>query len=216
MKKLILIGFLLCGFLSVNAFAEGVPLQITEGRFFIPFNNVPERSEAQFSTGLFSASSFLGGYYSPWYEVCGPSTLICRPGRTFSTPQHRLVYVGGCIGCSGPQFASGTFKINGVTYENVRFSGEFLFSRETFSIPRLLARKGSKRFRKPFTMTGRLKVCSVRDPNYYDCPADKILFDGQVSGRGDLTATMQIRRADSSIGNFSYLQRESFEYQFTQ
>lgn len=217
MKKLIIIGFLLCGFLSINAFAETVPLQITNGRFFItPANGYypgEPNYNAVINTEKFSAASYLGGTYSPWNEVC--YAYNCRPGKTFTAPQSPTVYIGGCIGgCSGPQFAFGTFAINGVIYKNAYFSGSFSFSPETFSIPKLIKRKGSMKFTKPFTMTGRIKVCSEKD---YDknCPADKILFDGQISGRGNLTVIMEIKKADSSLPFSVYLRQKSFEYQFT-
>lgn len=216
MKKLFLVGFLLCGFLAVNAFAESVPVQITEGRFFIYRTNGSYPGEPNYNaiiqTDKFSAASYLGGTYSPWNEIC--ASLDCRPGKTFAVPEYPTVNIGGCVGgCSGAQFAFGTFVINGITYERAYFSGSLTFSRETFSIPRMLKRKGSVRFRKPFTMSGRVKVCSERDYEK-DCPADKILFNGNIAGSGNLTVIMQIKAADWLPGNSTYLRQQSIEYQF--
>ncbi|HXG84874.1 MAG TPA: hypothetical protein VNI84_12700 [Pyrinomonadaceae bacterium] len=226
MQKLFLIGFLLCGFLSVNAFAETIPARITDGRFFISRINGSYPGDPNFNaviqTDKFTAASYLGGNYSPWNQICGSSAPDCRPGKTFAVPEtatansrYSTLFIGGCAGgCSGPQFAGGTFVINGVTYERAFFSGHFNFSRETFLIPRTIKRKGSMTFRKPFTMTGRLKVCSERDYER-NCPADKILFDGEVAGRGNLIVTTQIKVADWSPKYSTYLQQQSIEYKFT-
>lgn len=213
MKKLILVGLLLCGFLSVNAFAESAPLQITEGRFFIKGNQTEEAGNAWMKTPLFSASSYLGGDYSPWTDICKRSPKSCSFGKTFAVPEYPNISLGSCIGCSGPQFPQGTFTIGGTTYQNAYFTGSLRFSRETFFIPKRVKRKGMVTFRKPFTMTGNLKVCQVSEINA-PCPGDKILFNGEVAGKGLLTVTTEIRIWDDGAVNYPYLLQKSFEYQF--
>jgi len=213
MKKLILVGLLLCGFLSVSAFAESLPLQITEGRFFIKGNQTEEAGNAWMKTPMFSASSYLGGDYSPWTDICKRTPKSCGFGKTFVVPERPDVNLGGCVGCSGPQFPQGAFTIGEKTYQNAYFRGGFKFSRETFLIPKRVKRKGMVMFRKPFTMTGNLFVCQVSEINA-PCPADKILFNGEVAGKGSLTVTTEIRVWDDGVSNYPYLFQKSFEYRF--
>lgn len=212
MKKLFLIGFLLCGLFSAHTFAETVSEQITDGRLFISGNARDDYNNSLMKTPLFSVLGSLGGDYSPWTDIC-KRTPVCTPGKTFTVPEYSQINLGGCIGCSGAQFPYGTFTIGGTTYQNAYFKGNFSFSRVAFSIPKRLKRRGTIIFRKPFTVTGNLKVCQVSDRDA-PCPSGKILFDGEITGKGILTATMEIKLSNNGSFANPYLFQNSFEYKF--
>jgi len=212
MKNFLLLIFIL--FSSLSVFSQTTSVDITSGRFLIKgYANGEEANNATLQTDNFTATSFLGGQYSPWFDICITDVFRCSFGQTFTVPKYSRVSLGGCVGdCY--QFVAGTFTINGTTYQNVFYRGYFDFSRESFFIPKMTRRKGTVVFKKPFTLSGQLQVCAVKDFDA-NCPADKILFNGTVKGKGTLTATMQIKQA---VGIRSYpvpyLFQQSFEYRF--
>ena len=198
-------------FLFSVASAQTNPVQITGGRFFIKGGS-EEPQNARLETANFTAIGFLGGQYSPWYDICKFDPNRCSFGKTFSVLPFPRVYLGGCIGeCH--QFVYGTFTTNGTTYQNSYYRGNFDFSRVDFQIPRMVKRKGLVTFRKPFSMTGHLQVCQETNIDR-NCPADKILFDGDVEGEGTLTVTTEIKIFDTGTRSYPYLFQKSFEYQF--
>lgn len=200
-----------------SAFAQTNAVPITGGRFFMQ-RGTQSASNAQIETANFTALSWLSdnGGNSVW-DVCSISSnpSFCKVGTTFSVPSFPTVEVGFCGACSPPQFPRGTFTINGTTYENAYFSGQFQFSQATFLVaPILLAkRKGFVRFRKAFTMKGNLQVC--RTVNEFGCLSENVLFNGQVIGHGTLTVTTKIF-VDQQVSLLPFLVRESIEYQFEQ
>jgi len=131
---------------------------------------------------------------------------------TFSIIPFPRLYIGGCVGYCN-QFTGGTFTLNGTTYQLAYYEGYFDFSRVEFQIPRVARRKGLMTLKKPFSMAGHLKVCQV-SMNLANCPADKILFDGDIKGEGTLTVTAQIRNLDTGTTIYPYLYPRSYEYQF--
>lgn len=217
MKRLFLI--LTTIFLTVGSatFAQTTVVPITGGRFFMQ-RGAQSTSNAQLETANFTALSWLSdnGGNSVW-DICSVSSnpSFCKSGTTFSVPSFPTVEIGFCGACSPPQFPHGKFTINGTTYENAYFSGQFQFSQATFIVaPAFLAkRKGFVRFRKPFTMTGNLQVC--RTVNEFGCPSENILFNGQITGHGTLTVTTKIV-VDQQVSLRPFLIRESIEYQFEQ
>lgn len=210
MQKIILTILLALTFLSSNILAQNSAVQITGGRLIIT-GGQEDSQNARIETENFTATSSLGGFYSPWWNICQlPS---CRPGTSFSIPAS-MIYVGGCIG-SCYQFIGGTFIINGVTYHNVYYRGNFNFSQVSFQIPKITRRKGLIRFQKPFTFDGRLQVCQVSDINQ-SCPADKILYSGEIKGAGTVTMTGVIKTFDNGSAMVPYVMRKSFDYQFEQ
>ena len=208
MKKVILSVLFTVVFLASTAAAQTNPVHITGGRFFIT-GGTQDSQNARIETENFTATGSLGGFYSPWWNICiDPS---CRLGGSFSifAPQ---IDLGGCIG-SCYQFITGDFTIGGVTYQNVYYRGLFSFPQVTFQIPKIARRKGFVRLQQPFTLNGRLQVCRVSNINQ-NCPADKILFAGDIKGEGSVTFTGEIRIFDNGTVRTPYLLRKSFDYQF--
>lgn len=217
MKRLFLITVTILLTAGSFVFAQTNPVPITNGRFFMQ-RGVQDLTNARIETANFTAISWVNdsGGNSVW-DICSISSNppFCLAGTTFSVPSFPGVHVGFCGACSPPQFPRGTFTINGTTYENAYFSGQFQFSQATFLVaPAFLAkRKGFVRFRKPFTMTGNLQVCrTVNDPS---CRDENVVFNGQVTGHGTLTVTTKIV-VDTQISLRPFLVRESIEYQFEQ
>jgi hypothetical protein len=195
---------LLAAFLYVNVSisAQTGVVQITDGRFFIGTGY--QASTAEMRSAVFTSTSHFNTNTpsNPW-GVC--QNFDCKPGSTFTVP-----YVWAIM--SDEQHRFGTFTINGTTYEGVAFSGGLSVSRETFLIPRTIPRKGYLYLRSPFTLSGRLRVCQVSD-FANGCPADKILFDRNVSGYGTLTVKMKVKVNENSKYQ-TYIQPENFQYQF--
>lgn len=210
MKKIFTGIFLSLCLFAATALAQTTAVQITGGRLLIT-GGQEDSQNARIETENFTAISSLGGFYSPWWGIC--QLPDCRPGTSFSIPAS-MIYVGGCIG-SCYQFIGGTFIINGVTYQNVYYRGNFNFSQVSFQIPKITRRKGSIRFQKPFTFDGHLQVCQVSDINQ-SCPADKILYSGEIKGAGILTVTGVIKSFDNGSAIIPYVLRKSFDYQFGQ
>ena len=217
MKRLFLILITILLAAGSATFAQTNATPITGGRFFMQ-RGAQSTSNARLETSNFTALSWLSdnGGNSVW-DVCSISSnpSFCKSGTTFSVPSFPTVEVGFCGSCSPPQFPRGTFTMNGTTYENAYFSGQFQFSQATFTVaPAFLAkRKGFVRFRKPFTMTGNLQVCQT--VNEFGCSSENILFNGQIIGRGTLTVTTRIAY-DQQTSLRPFLIRESIEYQFEQ
>ncbi len=211
MQKLILSLIFTFVFLFSNALAQTNPVQITGGRFFIKSGQNQDNSNARIETANFTASGILGGFNSPWFGICD-SPQRCRAGMTFSVIPFSRLYIGGCVGdCS--QFTGGTFTLNGTTYQIAYYEGYFDFSRVEFQVPRVARRKGLITLRKPFSLAGHLKVCQV-SMSLAACPADKILFDGDIKGEGILTVTGQIKVLDTGTIIYPYLYPSNYEYQF--
>ena len=211
MKKTTLSILFAFVFLASTAAARSNPAEITGGRFLITGGD-EQPQNARLETAGFTATGFLGGRYSPWNDICKHDPNKCGLGKTFSVIPYPRVYLGGCIGdCF--QFNRGTFEINGTTYQNAYYRGHFDFSQVSFQVPRTNRRKGSMTLRKPFSMTGRLQVC--RESNIdRACPADKILYEGDLRGGGTLTVMGEMRVFDNGSRNYPYLFQKSFEYQF--
>lgn len=210
MKKLIASILFTVVFLASTAAAQTNPTHITGGKFFITGNSQEDSENARIETANFTAVSNLGGFFSPWWAICNDPD--CRPGRSFTVITYPAVDIGGCAGdCN--QFIRGTFAVNGTIYQNAYYRGRFNFSQVVFQIPKIARRKGLMTFRKPFTMDGHLQVCQISDINQ-PCPADKILFNGDVKGGGTLTVTGQFRVYDNGTGGIPFFLRRSFEYQF--
>jgi len=200
MRRMILGVLFTVVFLASTALAQTNPIQITGGRFFIK-GSIEEPNNARIETANFTTFSRLGGVISAWSDICAEP--ICRGGGTFTVAPLSF------IGLGTDQHRSGTITINGTTYENVFFEGYYNLSQVNFFIPKIARRKGLMEFRKPFTMTGRLKVCKVQMDSSPCSPAN-LLFDGDVQGHGTLTAAMRI----AVYNNLTYLQKQSFDYQF--
>lgn len=214
-KRLFLIVTTILLTVCSSVFAQTNSVSITGGRFFMQ-RGTQNLSNALIETPNFTALSWVNdnGGNSVW-DICSISSnpAFCKIGTSFRVPNFPKVEVGFCSACSPPQFPRGTFTINGTTYENVYFGGQFQFSQATFPVsPAFLAkRKGFVRFRKPFTLTGNLQVC--RTVNEFGCPNENILFSNQINGRGTLTVTMKIV-VDEQISPRPFLVRESIDYQF--
>lgn len=209
MKKFITIfAFILL--VSTLVFAES---EITNGRFFVTgYVNGETPQNATLGGNNFSATSAIGGQYSPWYDICIADPIRCSFGRSISVPKYPTFSIGGCIGdCT--QFIGGNFTINGTTYQNAFYRGYFTFDQVGLFIPRMMRRKETVTFRKPFTIRGRLTVCQINDFNA-PCPADKILFNDDIKGHGALTATFEIKSYQSPNYPIPYLFQKSFDYQF--
>jgi hypothetical protein len=198
--KIILL--LLVAFLSLTVLAQSNSVQITGGKFDIPGGgNIIGTAVMQ--SNVFTSNSILGTSGSPWANVC--RDLDCRPGSAFSMPNSLQ------IGDNGHRI--GSFTINGTTYQNVYFNGLFQFDPIRFQIPRIVRRKGLIFFREEFKMTGFFRVCRINDFTS-GCPANDILFEGNIYGHGDLTVMMQVVQAPDYNGNRVYLKPLQFEYQF--
>lgn len=200
-------------FLFSTALAQTAPIQITGGKMFIQ-GGAEQPQNARIETANFTATGTLGGMYSPWNDICRYSPSSCAFGKTFSVIPYPRIDVGGCVGTC-PQFNYGTFTINGTTYQNAYYRGHFNFSRVDFQIPRTVRRKGLMTFRKQFSMTGRLQVCQETNIDR-QCPADKVLYEGDFQGGGTLTVTGEIKIYDNGITRYPYFSQKSFEYQFHQ
>jgi len=220
MKKLSLIITTILLTVGSSAFAQTNAMPITGGRFFMQ-RGTQNLSNASIETAIFTAVSRVSdsgnGGGSVW-DICSITSnpMFCRAGTTFSVPNFPTIELGFCGTCSPAQFPQGTFTINGTTYENAYFRGQFQFSQETFLVaPAFLTkRKGFVRFRKPFTMTGNLQVC--RTFNEFGCSNENILFNGQITGHGTLTVTTKVSVYEQVFSLRPFLVRENIEYQFEQ
>jgi hypothetical protein len=199
-------------FLSTTALAQTTPLQITNGKFSV-FGD----EASQIETSLFTATgSFSEHSESVWYHVCSGGS-ICRSGSTFRLPFSTRI--GQNIGTFLP-FSSGSFSINGVNYPTAYYYGGRLnFSDNPQSeelmitIPKNfnLRRKGMHRITRPFVLLpSNFRVCEVTTIDR-GCPADKVLFDGQIQGHGTVTITLHFFNGNPQM---PLLIRKSFEYQF--
>lgn len=185
--------------------AQTTPVQINTGKFLINLSFQP--STAEMESDVFKSTSLFrtNTPYNPW-GVC--QELGCTPGSTFTV-------TNGWAIMSDEQHRYGTFFIDGTHYPEAWFTGGMDVGRITFQIPRWIPRKGPVYLRKPFTMTGNLRVCRIND-FASGCPADQILFWRQIAGHGTLTAKMKVKVNEGSPTSQIYLQPESFEYQFEQ
>ncbi len=212
MQKLILTFLFTIACLSFNVSARTTSVEITGGRFSV-FGDEISRIE----TSLFTATgSFSEHSESVWYYICGGGSF-CRGGTTFRLPFSTRI--GQNIGTFLP-FSSGSFSINGVNYPNAYYSAGRLYFADSpqsenllVTIPKnfSLRRKGTYRITRPFELLpSNFRVCEVSTIER-GCPADKVLFDGQIRGRGTLTITLRFLNQNPQMPQ---LIRKSFEYQF--
>lgn len=210
MRKPIL-GFLFTTFfLAFTAQAQTNPVHITSGRIFL--TNQYGSPNVRLETANFTAVSNLNVPYSPWENVC-PYEPRCTPGKTIGVPsQNSDIDLGGCIGdCT--QFVSGTFTINGTTYKNAYFDGYLNFPQVGIFIPRVAQRKGFLRLKNSFSMTGHLQVCEISNVQS-PCPANRILYEGDIVGKGALTLTLELRMFYFGTTSTPFGWQKSFEYVF--
>lgn len=197
-----------------STFAQSNAVPITGGNFLMERNS-QSSTNARLETANFTAVSWMRSDFSSAWDVCSltSSPTFCQSGMSFAVPSSPTVEVGFCGACSPPQFPRGAFTINGATYENVYFSGQFNFSQATFSaMPmRLAKRRGLVRYRSPFTMTANFTVC--RTAPDLGCRTEDILYDGQLTGRGTLTLTARVVY-DPQVSPRPFLRRETVEYNF--
>ncbi len=177
MRRMILGVLFTVVFLASTAPAQTTPVQITGGRLLIP-GRTPPAGTAELISENFSSIGIINVSTTNWSGIC--MLPECRPGTTFYIPS------GFSISDLHPR---GNFTINGVTHNGAYYSGIINLGQHAFLIPRIARKKGLMFFTKPFTMSGMLSVCQVSDFSS-GCPADKILFNGNISGHGTLTVTM--------------------------
>lgn len=207
MKKNSILLFLIIQItVSTSVFGQGKPVQITHGKFLINGNPLGGGT-AEMQSEIFASTSFFrnGTSFAP-FTIC--QDYECKPGTTFTVPKNWALI-------SDEQHRYGTFTIGGITYQNAHFSGGMNLSKETFLIPQIARKKGLMFFTKPFTLSGNISVCSVND-FATGCPADKILFNGQIYGHGTVRVTLRIKTVDFNDRFQTYLNVESLEYRFVQ
>jgi hypothetical protein len=193
-----------------NAQVQTDPVHITGGKIFL--TNQFDPANTRFETPNFTVVSYLYLPLSPWENVC-PFVPQCTLGKTIIAPsQNSSIDLGGCIGdCN--HFVRGTFTINGNTYQNVYFDGYLNISQVEFYIPRVAQRKGFLRLKKPFALSGHLQVCEISNIQF-SCPADKILYEGDIVGKGNLTLTLEIKMFHTDIRSTTFGWQKSFDYVF--
>lgn len=202
---------------SRPTFGQNSFIPITGGRFFMQ-RGVSDSSNARIETANFTAISRVSDTgANSVFDICSISSnpAFCSVGTTFSVPLFPTVQVGFCGACNPPQFPQGTFTIDGTTYQNAYFNGQFEFSQARFSVlpAQVSKRKGFVRFRQPFTMTGNLQVCRTVAAADSACRSEDVIYNNQIFGHGTLTVKAKII-LDSSVSARPFLQRESIEYKF--
>ncbi len=201
MQKLILYVLFTFVILASTAQAQTNPVQITSGRIFAAGNS--EFVSGTFvSQGLISNSSSQGR----WSGICEP--LSCRAGTTFNDWSGYGLFLED-------SYRNVTLTINGTTYQDVYASGAIELSRNTFQIPKFARKKGRMFFSAPFTMTGRMRICTVSEFSS-PCPPNKLLLNENITGHGTLRIVMKIKNIYPGISGRleTFLTPESFEYKF--
>lgn len=212
MKRILLVLSTLILAFSSSAFAQKAPLPIRDGRIFIQ-RGVNNLNNARIQTDTFEAISSMIYYDSEFFNVCTISSnpAFCLAGTSFDVPTIPTVPIGDQGGGS-PQFASGPFTLNGVNYPHVWYFGELDFSASSFVVPRMLRRGRQLIFTRPFTMTGRLQVCSaVSNPPF--CTGDQVVYDGMVTGHGTLTVTLSVE-SNFEVMPTLFAYGQSIDYHF--
>src|SRR4051812_38113395 len=173
-------SFILVLILALMAFAQTSPVEITGGRMYV--TRTPSMGNVQIQTAAFTATGIVEWSLTP-FEISCQTETECKPGRTLSIPGTSYLYLGDTYFRGG----SNTFIINGMTYQNVYFEGETILSRVEFFIPKTLAyrKKGVVSLRNSFTYSTQMRVCQISMFNA-PCPADKLLFEGNLNGHGTL------------------------------
>lgn len=212
MGRILLAASIFILVLSSQAFAQKTPIEIRNGRFFIQ-RGIIDPANARIKTDAFEAISSMIYNESEFFNVCTLSSnpSFCRAGSIFNVPTAPEVPIGD-QGPGSPQFASGPFTLNGVTYPHVWYFGQFTFSTSTFVVPRMLRRGRFLLFSRPFTMTGRLQVCSaVTSPPF--CAGNSVMYDSMVTGHGTLTVTLRTV-SDFEVMPTLFAYGQSVDYQF--
>ena len=185
--------------------AQSDAVQITGGKMFVS-RALPQTEPTELISANFtSVGKIIRVPESHWAIVC--SYIECQPGGTFTSP-------GGAYRTFDLReiYSRGNFTINGTTYENVFYSGSFRLDDHTFSIPQIARKKGLMFFQAPFKLDGHLLVCKI-DTFASGCPADKLVYEGDIYGHGTMRITMRIKfSAVSDLRTF--IQPENFVYQF--
>ncbi len=212
MRSSLFVASLIVLLISFPTFAQSA--QVTAGRFFLERGS-PNQSNASISGSNFSALSSVSDSGLSVWNICEvtSSPAFCKAGTSFSVPTNENLDFGVCGACNPPQFALGTFTLNGTTYDNVYFKGKFQFPQVTFAVSPMFLnkRKGIVRFRKPFTMSGNFEVCSSYNELY--CPAQNIIYSGPIGGHGTLSVIGEVN-IDTTISSLPFLRRKSIEYRF--
>lgn len=206
-------AIILC--VQITSMAQSDPITVTGGRLGV-FDNTISTIE----TPSFSATGAIGEHSeSVWYWVCHAG-VGCNGGTTFRLPSSTRI--GQNIGTALP-FESGDFTIGGQTYQNVFYTGNFFFAEplaeELFiTIPRVYnqRRKGTQRIIRPFTLLSTSKITACRVSMLSGpCPADQLLFDGKIQGKGTLVITLRFNNINpDAVHGASRLIRKTFEYYF--
>lgn len=214
MKKTLFLLTLFVSLAASSALAQTTLVQITGGKLAVFAGG-----ESYLETTSFRAASnntFVDYVESRWHPICFPSYFECSGGSTFRLPS--FTDIGEDVGHR--PFRTGEFTVNNTTYPAFYF-GAFVFANSdsseslSVSIPKFanLRRKGTFRISRPFELLpSRFKVCKVSTMNRA-CPADQVLFDGSVQGRGTLTITFQYRFYQH-LNPQLQLFRKSFVYEF--
>jgi len=197
MKKVITI-FAFVLLISMPVFPQAQAANITSGTMFISVSgNNSSRLELN-SNGFSSSGNILHIQKTTWYSNC--NFPDCQPGTNFTTPS--------AFTFSDMQ-ERGNFTINGTTHENVWYEGGLDFTDETFLIPRIARRKGLIFFQGKFQMNGTIRVCQI-NPFASGCPADKIIYEGNIAGHGKLIVRLRSKLSPP----YHWFRAENYEYQF--
>jgi hypothetical protein len=201
-------------FAQIASFAQSDPITVTGGRL-----GVFDDTVSTIETPLFSAKGSIPEHSeSVWYWVCHAGDG-CNGGTTFRLPFS--TGIGQNIGTALP-FESGDFTIGGQTFQNVFYMGRLIFAEPlaeelSVTIPRVFnqRRKGTQRIFRPFTLlpTSKITACRVSMLSG-SCPADQLLFDGNIQGKGTIVITLRVNNQNPEAVNASRLIRKTFEYRF--
>lgn len=197
MKRLIAIfAFML--FISVAVFAQSQAVNITSGKMFISVSG-NETSRLELNSDAFSSLGNITHIQTTtWYSNCNYPD--CQPGTNFVTPSVFPFY---------DMHERGNFTINGVTHENVWYSGELNFSRENFTVPRIARKKGLVFFNGKFEMNGGIVVCKT-NPFVSSCLPENLIYQGSIAGHGKMIVRLRSR----FNSQYHWFRAENYEYIF--
>lgn len=195
--------------------AQFDPITVMSGRL-----GVFDDTVSTIETPAFSATGSIGEHSeSVWYWVCH-AAVGCNGGSTFALPFSTRI--GENIGTALP-FERGDFTTGGQTYPNIFYSGKFYFAEPqadelSVTIPRVYnqRRKGAQRIIRPFTLlpASSITACKVSMLSG-PCPADQLLFEGRLQGKGTLVITLRFNNINpDAVQGASRLIRKTFEYRF--
>lgn len=191
---------------SASIYAQSKPVQITGGKIFVRRAGTYNEQTQLISPNFTSVGTIVRIEKTNWYVLC--SDPSCQPGTTFTS-----------VGGSNISFdirdvhPRGDFTINGVTHENVFYSGYIQFDRHEFLIPRTARKKSLMSFQAPFKLNGSLLVCK-RDTFASGCPADELIYEGNITGHGTMIIRMRVKYSEVFGQMRTYLNPENFEYRF--